>query len=198
MPKPAPNTGPALNLADLAAAAVPSTMDRVPNNPFIGTLRESYEADTAGQNGIMELPPVRGDQVKRVIYALRSAADYLATEGIGLRLRYQWADDSGEVQEGTDDGAVPTDDRPVIVKYLGRTRKEYLTKAERQHAIELGLILRDEDGEPVLNSKGDGPRADRDAYRAWQKQHAVASVEEDEGEEYDEDEIDDSDLDTGE
>ena len=129
--KDAPQTVTAAPTFDFAAAAgnvresAPTAGGgRFVNNPFVPVLRESFIADDAGENGWREVP-VPGYHVRDMVSALRNATQQLAEEGIGVRIRYAYSDDGEPVKEHGDVKRVPEDDREVLVKFLGRPRKEY-------------------------------------------------------------------------
>lgn len=105
------------------------------NNPFIPLVRASYEEDTENRGSGWREIMVTGAQVRDLVGALRAAAEYLAGEEIGIRFKFQYRNDSGDIVEQgnvrdvknrkTDQVrlGVPEDDRNVAVKFTGRTRR---------------------------------------------------------------------------
>ena len=144
---------------------------RFANNPFVPLLRQSYEFDQVGKNGVKALD-ITGAQVAEVVVALRNAAIQLANEEIGIRIRYRFVQDDGTTVEIGNEKSVPKDERPVTVKFLGRPKKIYLTDAEKAEAVEHGFVI----------GEGDKARPDTARYLAWK----------DEANEPDESEDDDS------
>lgn len=121
----APDTvknAPAIDLGTLAGSVKPSRVTS--SNPFVPILRDSYKAAQAGENGWLE-NTVPGYHVRRFASALRNATQSLVTENIGVRIRYAFKMDDGTEVEKGDIKIVPEDERPVTVKFCGRTRKDY-------------------------------------------------------------------------
>lgn len=135
-------------------------------NPFTAILRESYLQDDAGENGVkgVEVP---GFQVRALERRLRAAAEQLANEDIGIRIRYAFIDDEEVPQEITRVREVPEDDRPVLVKFLGRPRKVYLSDEQKAEATAHGFVI----------GEGDSQKIDTSRYLAW-----VREAEEDDDE----------------
>ena len=119
---------PALDLSELANSAAETTVraggGRFANNPFVPLLQESYKIDQEGGNG-WKFNRVTGAQVRELVSALRNAAQQLADEEIGIRIRYEFRTDENVVSELGNVKLVPEDARPVNVKYIGRPRKVY-------------------------------------------------------------------------
>jgi hypothetical protein len=119
---------PALDLAELAATAQEATIraggGRFANNPFKPILEESYKIDQDGGNG-WKVNRVTGAQVREFVSVLRNAAQQLAEKEIGIRIRYEFRNDEGEIVEIGNVKLVPEDERAVNVKYTGRPRKVY-------------------------------------------------------------------------
>jgi hypothetical protein len=138
---------PPLNLDELATSAVETTVHsgggRFLNNPFIPILRESYKIDSEGGNG-WRANRVTGAQVREFVSALRNAAQQLADDDIGIRIKYEFRNDENEVVELGNVKLVPEDARAVNVKYIGRPRKVYARDAS-------------ENGEGESNGDGDHP-----------------------------------------
>lgn len=135
-------------------------------NPFTNLVRESYLQDDAGENGVKAVE-VPGFQVRALERRLRAAAEQLANEDIGIRIRYAYTDDEEVAQEITRVRDVPEDDRPVLVKFLGRPRKVYLTDEQKAEALEHGFVI----------GEGDAQKVDTSRYLAW-----VREAEEDDDE----------------
>lgn len=135
-------------------------------NPFTNILRESYLQDDAGENGVKAVD-VAGFQVRALERRLRAAAEQLANEDIGIRIRYMFTDDEGVVQEISRVRDVPEDDRAVTVKWLGRPRKIYLSDEQKAEALEHGFVI----------GEGDSQKVDTSRYLAW-----VREAEEDDDE----------------
>jgi hypothetical protein len=137
------------------------------DNPFVAILRESYIQDNAGENGVKSTPEVMASQVKRyVLPALRNAAEQLANEDIGIRIKFIYADNDGVVQETgnlaqfvKDTGE---DERPVRVKFLGRPKKIYLSDEQKEEAIAHGFVQKDKEGKAF-----EPTRIDTAAYLQW-------------------------------
>lgn len=119
---------PPLDLEGLAATAAETTVraggGRFINNPFIPILRESYKIDQEGGNG-WRVNRVTGAQVREFVSALRNAAQQLAEDDIGIRIRYAFRTNDDEVLEIGNVKEVPEDSRAVDVKFTGRPRKVY-------------------------------------------------------------------------
>jgi hypothetical protein len=81
----------------------------------------------------------------------------LANEDIGIRIRYAFQDDEGIEVEISRVRDVPEDDRPVLVKFLGRPRKIYLTDEQKAEALAHGFVL----------GEGDKQKIDTSRYLAW-------------------------------
>lgn len=106
-----------------------------PKNPFIPLVRTSYEEDTAKKGSGWRANMVKGSQVREFVKCLREAAEWLAEEEIGIRFKFRFRGDDGEMVEqgnlikthnkktGVTREGVPEDDRNVEVKYTGRTRR---------------------------------------------------------------------------
>ena len=140
-------------------------------NPFTSILRESYLQDDAGENGVKAVE-VPGFQVRALERRLRAAAEQLANEDIGIRIRYAYTDDEGVAQEITKVRDVPEDNRPVAVKFLGRPRKIYLSDEQKAEALEHGFVIGEADSQKIDTSR----------YLAWVRE----AVEEDDDENGDE------------
>lgn len=148
-----------LDFEALAATVQESKMVRTAKlayNPFTALVRESYLQDDAGENGVKAVE-VPGFQVRSLERRLRAAAEQLANSDIGIRIRYAYTDDEGVAQEITRVRDVPEDDRPVLVKFLGRPRKVYLSDEQKAEALEHGFVLGD----------GEGRKIDTSRYLAW-------------------------------
>ena len=148
-----------LDLEALAGSVVESKMVRpvvVVYNPFTNILRESYLQDDAGENGVKAVE-VPGFQVRALERRLRAAAEQLANEDIGIRIRYAYTDDEGMEIEITRVRDVPEDDRPVLVKFLGRPRKIYLSDEQKAEALEHNFVI----------GEGESQKIDTSKYLAW-------------------------------
>lgn len=132
---------PKLDLASLAEEARETTVRTGRNrfggkdNPYIPIVRETFEEDTKETGSGWRENTVPAFQVREFAAALRNAAQFLTDEGIGIRIKYEFRTDEdskfkGEVAEIGDLKEVPDDDRPVAVKYTGRTKKQYGTNDE--------------------------------------------------------------------
>lgn len=174
---------PPVNLAILAETVreekVSAGGTRWINNPFVALLRESYLLDDGGENGWKGFD-VQGAQVRQVVAALRNAANQLANDEIGIRLRYSFVNDEGvqteqgnlHADEKNARPAVPEDDRKVTVKFLGRPRKIYLSDEQKAEAREHGFII----GEP-----GDESKIDTARYLQWVQEAEAGDEEADDG-----------------
>jgi hypothetical protein len=150
---------PELDFEALASSVVESKMVRAPKivyNPFTNILRESYLQDDAGENGVKAIE-VPGFQVRTLERRLRAAAEQLANEDIGIRIRYAYTNDEGIAEEIARVREVPEDDRPVLVKFLGRPRKIYLTDEQKAEALEHGFVI----------GEGENQKVDTSRYLAW-------------------------------
>lgn len=138
---------PALDFAALASSAVRTEIRSGKNrfggvnNPFIPLVRESYEEDTKEWGSGWRENSILGSQVRQMAAALRNAAQMLSDEGIGIRIKYEFRSDEdsewkGEVVEIGDARKVPEDERKVVIKYTGRTKKEYSKSADDDTAAE--------------------------------------------------------------
>ena len=169
--KDAPETvknAPPLDLASLASVVreekVQAGGSRWANNPFVPLLRESFILDDGGENGWKGLD-VAGSQVRELVAALRNAANQLANDEIGIRLRFAFDNDEGvPVEQGNllpdvknNKPGVPEDDRLVTVKFLGRPRKVYLTDEQKAEARAHGFVI----------GEGDGQKIDTARYLTW-------------------------------
>jgi hypothetical protein len=140
-PPPAVLAAEPLDFANLATIAertrvrTGSTKYGGPKNPFIPLVRQSYEEDTAKKGSGWRANFIKGSQTRELVKALREAAEWLSDEEIGIRFKYRFRGDDGEMVEqgnliksenkktGVVRDGVPEDDRPVEVKYTGRTRR---------------------------------------------------------------------------
>jgi hypothetical protein len=121
---------PALDLAALAESASEdtiSTSTRFDNNPFIEKIRDSYNLEQAGQNGVKGVT-VQGNQVATVVPAIRNAGQQLAEDGIGVAIRYRYRNNINAEVETGDIANVPTDERPVRVKFVGKPKRRRNTR----------------------------------------------------------------------
>jgi hypothetical protein len=127
---------PLLDLAALAESVEPTTVRTGRNrfgginNPYIPIVRETFEEDTKETGSGWRKNRLPASQVREFAAAIRNATTFLADENIGLRIKYEFRTDedgeyNGRVIEIGDLSKVPTDDRPVDVKYTGRTKKQY-------------------------------------------------------------------------
>lgn len=158
---------PTVDLASLAADVREDKLTspgskRWAGNPFVEILRESYLQDNAGENGVKSTPEVMASQVKgQVLPALRNAAEQLANDDIGIRIKFYYSNDEGvTVETGNLAQFVKDtheDERPVRVKFLGRPKKIYLTDDQKTEAIEHGFTL----------GEGDKMRVDTARYLQW-------------------------------
>lgn len=157
---------PPLDLAALAAQAVtvkPRTGGgRYANNPYVPLVRESYKLHMDRRNG-WKGNTVPGFHVRDLNGALRHAGMTLNDDGIGVRIRFEYRNDAGELVEHGNVREVPEDGRDVTVKYLGTKRRVYLDDDQVKDAIERGFILTNKDGE-VQTDKDGNPRPDTAAY----------------------------------
>jgi hypothetical protein len=170
---------PPLDFTQLASNVRVDTMQggasRRAYNPFTDILRESYLKDDAGENGVRAVD-VQGSQVRALVRQLRNAAEQLANEDIGLRLKFTFQNDEGREIEIGALPQVPEDSRPVTVKFLGRPRKVYLTDEQREEARARGFTLPAADGEEA--------KIDTARYLAWVRE-AEEAEESENGEDYD-------------
>lgn len=170
---PAVAEAPELDFEALAGSVQESKMVRTVKyvyNPFTNLVRESYLQDDAGENGVKAVE-VPGYQVRALERRLRAAAEQLANEDIGIRIRYAYTDDEGVAQEISRVRDVPEDGRPVLVKFLGRPRKIYLSDDQKTEATAHGFVI----------GEGDSQKIDTARYLAW-----VREAEEDDEENGDE------------
>jgi hypothetical protein len=190
---------PPLDLAALAASVVvtkPRTGGgRFANNPYIKLIRDSYELVKAGRNGWIG-NTVQGYHVRDFNGALRHAGNALTDENIGVRIRFEYTNNEGEVTETGAVRDVPEDDRAVLVKFTGTRRRIYLDEEQTRDAIAQGYILKKANGDPLLDKDGN-PKADGAAYLAATQPPAENGNGEDEYDE-DEDEYDEDDEDEDE
>jgi hypothetical protein len=150
---------PPLDFEALAGTVIESKMIRAPKlvyNPFTNIVRESYLQDDAGENGVKAVE-VPGFQVRALDRRLRAAAEQLANEDIGIRIRFAFTDDEGIEVETARVREVPEDDRPVLVKFLGRPRKTYLTDEQKAEALAHGFVI----------GEGEKQKVDTSRYLAW-------------------------------
>lgn len=106
-----------------------------PKNPFLPLVRQSYVEDTERKGSGWRSNMVTGAQTRELVKALREAAEWLSDEEIGIRFKYRFRNDDGDIVEqgnlidtknkrtGVVRKGVPEDDRSVEVKYTGRTRR---------------------------------------------------------------------------
>lgn len=164
-PPPAVLAAEPLNLAELAETAertrvrTGSTKYGGPKNPFIPLVRQSYQEDTEKKGSGWRANFITGAQTREFVKALREAAEWLAEEEIGIRFKYKFRNDAGDVVEqgnlirtenkktGVVRDGVPEDDRHVEVKYTGRTRR--------------GAVVEDEDEEDE-SGNGNGEEIDEE------------------------------------
>lgn len=113
-------------------------------------LRESFKLGEAGENPWRE-NRIEGRQVRQLGGAFRVASEILGKEepAIGISIRYAFRNDEGEVVEIGNVRQVPEDERPVLVKYRGITRKDYSS------ADDTADIDEDEDDEDDDEDNGD-------------------------------------------
>jgi len=193
---------PPLDLAALAANVVATKPrhggGRFANNPYVQLVRDSYVATLAGRNG-WSGNSIAGYHVRDFNSALRNAGQVLGIEGIGVRIRFEYTDDSGTIVETGNVREVPEDDRTVLVKFTGTRRRIYLDEDQVKDAIARGFVLRNKDNE-IQTDKDGNPRVDAAAYlEATQPPvengngDADEYDEDDEDDEYDEDEDDEDD-----
>jgi hypothetical protein len=127
---------PPLDLSALVGEVKPTTVrtgrNRFggPSNPYIPIVRETFEEDTKETGSGWRENTLQAGQVREFVAALRNAATFLKDENIGIRIKFEFrSDEDGEFQgrviETGDITKVPSDDRPVAVKYTGRTKKQY-------------------------------------------------------------------------
>lgn len=117
-------------VADMPSRAVTAPRSkRFDNNPFVDRVRDSFNAKKGRQ------VTVPGYHVKDVSFALRDAAEKLATESIGVRVVYSFGD---TVTAKLKDVPVDTD-TPVTVMYEGQERKRYLSADEKREAELMGF-----------------------------------------------------------
>lgn len=139
MTRTAPAVAP-LDLASLVETSQPTTVRTGRNrfggeaNPFIPIVRATFKEDTEVTGSGWRENRLAASQVREFAAALRNAATFLADEGIGVRIKFEFRSNEDDPEQGRvieigDLKRVPDDDRPVVVKYTGRTRKEY-TKGE--------------------------------------------------------------------
>jgi len=106
-----------------------------PKNPYLELVRLSYQEDNEKRGSGWRRNVVTGAQTRELVNCLREAAEWLTDEGIGIRFKYRFRNDDGDVVEqgnlrktenkktGVVRDGVPEDDRNVEVKYTGRTRR---------------------------------------------------------------------------
>lgn len=183
---------PPLDLSALASATVVTTPrtggGRFANNPYVGLLRESYALNQAHKNG-WRGNAVQGFHVRELNGALRHAGTVLADEGIGVRIRFEFTDDEGNVVPTGDVRSVPEDDRTVLVQFTGTRRRVYLDEDQVKDAIARGFVLKNREGELLLD-KDDNPRVDTAAYLKAIRPEPVNGDEDEYDEDEDEDEYD--------
>jgi hypothetical protein len=187
---------PPLDLTALASSVVvtkPRTGGgRFGNNPYIKLIRDSYALTMSKRNG-WGGNTVAGYHVRAFNGALRHAGTALADEGIGVRIRFEYTTNKGEVVETGNVREVPEDEREVLVKFTGTRRRIYLDEDQVKDAIERGFVLRNREGELLLD-KDENPRVDTAAYlAATQPQENGEDEYEDEDEDTDVDEDEDED-----
>jgi|SRR6187455_1362490 hypothetical protein len=164
-PPPAVLAAEPLDFARLAESAertrvrTGSTKYGGPKNPFIPLVRQSYQEDTKKKGSGWRANFITGAQTREFVKALREAAEWLADEEIGIRFKYRFRNDAGDVVEqgnlirtenkktGVVREGVPEDDRNVEVKYTGRIRR--------------GAVVEDEDEEDE-SGNGNGEDLDED------------------------------------
>lgn len=189
-------SAPAVDLADLAGKVTEDTMTtpgskRWIGNPFVALLRESFLQDDAGENGVKSTPEVQAAQVKRqVLPALRNAAEQLANDDIGIRIKFYYVNDAGEVVETGNLGKfvkeTHEDARAVRVKFLGRPKKVYLSDEQKAEAISRKFLQTDREGTPF-----EPPRIDTAAYLQWVSAGRPENDDEDDADNGDLDDTDD-------
>jgi hypothetical protein len=185
---------PPLDLTALASTVVvtkPRTGGgRFANNPYVKIVRESYALTQSKRNG-WGGNTVAGYHVRDFNSALRHAGTVLADEGIGVRIRFEFTNDAGEVVETGNVREVPEDDRFVLVKFTGTRRRIYLDEDQVKDALARGFVMKNREGE-VLTDKDDNPRVDTAAYLAATQPQENGDENGDEyDDEYDEDEDED-------
>jgi hypothetical protein len=106
-----------------------------PKNPYLPLIRDSYNEDTEKRGSGWRRNIVTGAQTRELVNCLREAAEWLTDEGIGIRFKYRFRNDAGDVVEQGNlrdtknkktnviRPGVPEDERTVEVKYTGRTRR---------------------------------------------------------------------------
>jgi hypothetical protein len=140
-PPPAVLAAEPLDFANLAEQAertrvrTGSTKYGGPKNPFLPLVRQSYVEDTEKKGSGWRSNMVKGSQTRELVKALREAAEWLSDEEIGIRFKYRFRNDAGDIVEqgnlidtknkktGVIRAGVPEDERTVEVKYTGRTRR---------------------------------------------------------------------------
>lgn len=140
-PPPAVLAAEPLDFASLAEQAertrvrTGSTKYGGPKNPFLPLVRQSYVEDTEKKGSGWRANFITGAQTRELVKALREAAEWLSDEEIGIRFKYRFRNDDGDMVEqgnlidtknkktGAIRKGVPEDDRPVEVKYTGRRRR---------------------------------------------------------------------------
>jgi hypothetical protein len=187
---------PPLDLTALASTVVvtkPRTGGgRFANNPYVKIVRESYALTQSKRNG-WGGNTVAGYHVRDFNSALRHAGTVLSDEGIGVRIRFEFTNDAGEVIETGNVREVPEDDRFVLVKFTGTRRRIYLDEDQVKDALARGFVMKNREGE-VLTDKDDNPRVDTAAYLAATQPVENGDENGDEyDDEYDEDEDEDED-----
>ena len=182
---------PPLDLDALASSIVVTTPrtggGRFANNPYVKVVRESYAITKARGNG-WRGNTIQGYHVRDFNSALRHAGTVLTDEGIGVRIRFEYTDDEGKIVTTGNVRDVPEDDRAVLVQFTGTRRRIYLDEDQVKDAIARGFVLKNREGE-VLVDKDENPRVDTAAYlKATQPQVENGEEYDENGEEYDEDE----------
>jgi hypothetical protein len=187
---------PPLDLTALASTVVvtkPRTGGgRFANNPYVKIVRESYALAQSKRNG-WGGNTVAGYHVRDFNSALRHAGTVLTDEGIGVRIRFEFTNDAGEVVETGNVREVPEDDRFVLVKFTGTRRRIYLDEDQVKDALARGFVMKNREGE-ILTDKDGNQRVDTAAYLAATQPVENGDENGDEyDDEYDEDEDEDED-----
>lgn len=142
-----PNSAPKrFDLSKLAEAAAPTTVQTAGTmngeaNPFLASVRESYEQDQRKYDSGWREVPMPSTQFDDVVSSLRGLSTWFGStkggkkaEPIGVHIRVEYQPDGadGTIEVGPkyfDD--IPRDGREIFLKYTGRARLQRGRKNKR-------------------------------------------------------------------